>query len=383
MTAPASARRIYLDHAATSWPKPPEVAAAIARSLTELTASAGRSGHGASLESGKLLCETRLMAARLIGVADASNLIFTSGCTAALNLVLRGLLKPGDRVLVSPMEHNSVMRPLHRLNRERGVRVIAARGDEFGRVDPDNVGRLARQHHPALAVIQHASNVNGVLQPIGALRPVLGETPLLVDAAQTLGVLPLTVEMGIDFLAASVHKGLLGPTGVGFCYVSPEHDVEPLCDGGTGTQSESTEQPIFRPDRYEAGTPNLHGIAGARGALESLVRRGALGMEKQRLTQRLIEGLRAIRGVSVLSPDDGSALCAAFRIAGQSPEETARRLETRFGILGRPGLQCAPAAHRHLGSFPHGLMRLSAGWGTTVRDIQSAVEAVWTIAQTG
>jgi selenocysteine lyase/cysteine desulfurase len=352
--------------------------------LTELTANAGRSGHRASLDSARVVFETRRQLADLLGIDRSENLLFVRGCTEGINLVLKGWLKPGDRVLVSPMEHNAVMRPLARLAVERSLVVDTLPADPLGRIDPDVVRRFLSNggQAPALVVVQHASNVNGVIQDIAAIKSVLAETPVLVDAAQTVGVLPIAVsQWGIDFLAASVHKGLLGPTGVGVVYVSPDLDVAPLIEGGTGSRSEFAEQPDFRPDRFEAGTLNLHGIAGTCGALAGQVERGLLGGEKQQLAGWLIEGLKGLRGVSVDSPLDGSALCVSFSVAGFRAEEVAVGLEREFGLLGRPGLHCAPAAHRHLGTFPHGSMRLSPGWGNTAQDIEAAIRAIGHIAR--
>jgi len=374
---------IYLDHAATSWPKPPEVAEAIVQTLDSLTANAGRSGHRASLDSARLVFDVRQQLAELFGIRNSENLVFVRGCTEGLNLVLKGWLKDGDRVVVSPLEHNAVMRPLARLTRELSLNLTTLPADPLGRIDWDDARRLAQSlgQPPALVVVQHASNVNGVVQDIRQAKTVFPASPLLVDAAQTAGVLPIDVEaLQIDFLSASVHKGLLGPTGVGVVYLSPQFDVRPLIEGGTGSRSESIQQPSFRPDRYEAGTLNLHGIAGTHGALCGQAQRGLLGDEKRGLGRRLLEGLATIRGVEIKSPTDGTALCASFCLAGLGPEEVAVRLEREFGILCRPGLHCAPAAHQHLGTLPAGTVRLSPGWGNTPHDVDAAVRAVERIA---
>jgi cysteine desulfurase family protein len=376
---------LYLDHAATSWPKPPQVAEAILQTLDSLTANAGRSGHRASLDSARMVFETRQRLAELLGIRNSEDLIFVRGCTEGLNLVLKGRLQAGDRVVVSPLEHNAVMRPLARLARELPLAIETLPADPLGRVAWDAARQLAAHSSrpPALVVVQHASNVNGVVQDIGRAKEVFPSSPLLVDAAQTVGVLPIDIErQQIDFLGASVHKGLLGPTGVGVVYLSPEHDVRPLIEGGTGSRSESIEQPDFRPDRYEAGTLNLHGIAGTLGALRGQAQRGLLGEEKRRLSRQILDGLATIRGVEIHSPTNGTALCVSFRIAGLGPEEVAVRLEREFGILCRPGLHCAPAAHQHLGTFPEGTVRLSPGWGNTPDDIAAAVRAVEHIAGT-
>ncbi len=372
---------VYLDHAATSWPKPPEVAEQITRALSDLTANAGRSGHQPSIESARIVFETREQLTRLFGVAQSEDVVFVRGCTEGLNLVIKGFLEPGDTVAVSPMEHNSVMRPLMRLADQCGIKIETLPADPFGRIDIDSVRRITGAQRFALVAVGHASNVNGAVQDIQGLRAALPETPLLVDAAQTAGVLPIDVVRDeIDFLACSVHKGLLGPTGVGVCYLSPRFEVRPLQEGGTGSQSESQEHPAFRPDRYEAGTLDLHGIAGTRGALQGLSQRGLLGTHKRQLTQMTLEGLRDVPGIRLQSPADGTALCASFTIDGLRPDEVAIRLEEQHSILCRPGLQCAPAAHSHLGTFPQGTVRLSPGWKNTPHDIETAIRAVDIVA---
>jgi cysteine desulfurase family protein len=373
---------IYLDHAATSWPKPPEVCEQMTRALVDLTANAGRSGHQPSIESARIVFQTREGLASLLGVAQSEDLVFVRGCTEGLNLVIKGFLEPGDTVAVSPMEHNSAMRPLMRLTQRCDVKVETLPADPFGRIDVEATGRIAGTKRFALVAISHASNVNGAVQDIRGLRAAFPETPILIDAAQTAGVLPINVQQdGIDFLACSVHKGLLGPTGVGACYLSSHYDVRPLQEGGTGSQSESQEHPGFRPDRYEAGTSNLHGIAGTLGALQSFERRGLLGAQKRQLTQVLLEGLRTIPGVRIQSPIDETALCASFTVDRLRPDEVAARLEEQHGILCRPGLQCAPAAHRHLQTFPQGTVRLSPGWKNTPEDIEAALRAIHAVAK--
>lgn len=373
---------VYLDHAATSWPKPPEVAEQMTRALADLTANAGRSGHQPSIESARFVFETREELAKLFGVARSQDVVFVRGCTEGLNLVIKGFLEPGDTVAVSPMEHNSVMRPLMRLVDQCGVKAETLPADPFGRIDIDLVRRMAKARQFALLAVCHASNVNGAVQDIRGLRTAFPETPLLIDAAQTAGVLPIdVVQDEIDFLACSVHKGLLGPTGVGVCCLSPRHDIRPLQEGGTGSQSESQEHPDFRPDRYEAGTLNLHGIAGTWGALHGLPQRGLLGEHKRQLTQMLLEGLHDVPGVRLQSPADGTALCASFTLDQLWPDKIAIQLEEQHGILCRPGLQCAPAAHGHLGTFPQGTERLSPGWKNTPEDIEAAIGAVRSIAK--
>jgi cysteine desulfurase family protein len=378
MSEPPS-QPIYLDHAATSWPKPIEVQREMVRSLSDLMANAGRSGHSASVHSARIVFQTRQRWADLLGIPDSENLVFVRGCTEGLNLVLNGWLKHGDVVAVSPMEHNSLMRPLTRLAQDRGIAIITLPADSAGKVDPADARRIVREKSVQLVAISHASNVNGVVQDLVGLREAVPDTPLLVDAAQTAGVLPISVDkQRIDFLACSAHKGILGPTGVGACYLDARHEVAPLMEGGTGSRSESLAHPQFAPDRYEAGTMNLHGIAGTWGALQGLADRGLLGESKRQLCSELLEGLRAIPGVHVYSP--AGALCVSFTIDGFSPDEVAVRLENEFGVLCRPGLQCSPVAHRHLGTFPAGTVRLSPGWQNTSPQMEVAIRGVHSIA---
>ena len=373
----AKSELVYLDHAATSWPKPPEVREQMTHALTELTANAGRSGHAPSVQSARIIFQTRERLARRFGVPRSEDLVFVRGCTEGMNLVIKGFLKPETTVAVSPMEHNSVMRPLQRMAKQHGVRLERFPADRWGRIDLDASRKFVKEHRFALAVVCHASNVNGVVQDIRGLRDVLADTPLLIDAAQTAGVLPIDVEQdGIDFLACSAHKGLLGPTGVGGCYLSPALDVQPLLEGGTGSHSESLDHPQFRPDRYEAGTLNLHGIAGTLGALQAREGGELLGAHKRQLTQMLLEGLGQVPSVKIQSPADGTALCVSLTIDGLRPDEVAESLEREHGLLCRPGLHCAPAAHRHLRTYPHGTVRLSPGWGNTQQDIELAIQAV-------
>lgn len=372
-------RVIYLDHAATSWPKPEGVKAEVTRLFEELTANPGRSGHRPAIEAARLIFDTRTRLATLLGARDPANLVFTRGATEGLNLVLKGFLRPGDRVAVSPLEHNSVMRPLSRLAAERGVVVETLPSDALGRIDIAAASRLAGRYR--LVAVAHGSNVTGVVQDIRALAQALPGTPILSDAAQTAGVLPISVEAdGVAFLACSAHKGLLGPMGIGACYIAPQYEVEPLLEGGTGSQSESIEHPTFRPDRYEAGTPNLHGIGGLRAGVEHIERHGLLGEHKRRLAQRLAIGLSEIRGVRLYSPVDGSALLVSFTVEGVPPDRVALALEMEHGVLARPGLHCAPSAHRHLRTLPAGTVRLSPGFGNSEEEIDVAIRAVHAIA---
>ncbi|MFW6161268.1 MAG: aminotransferase class V-fold PLP-dependent enzyme [Planctomycetota bacterium] len=373
---------IYLDHAATSWPKPAAVEEEVVRRLREVTANVGRSSHGADLRSARLLFDVRSRLARLFGAWEPARVVFTRGATEGLNLVLKGFLRQGDRAAVSPLEHNAVMRPLSRLVRERGIEVETLPADPLGRIDLEAAAKLDGRYR--LAAVAHGSNVNGVVQDIRALAQAMPSTPLLLDAAQTAGVVPIDLAAAsVAFMACSAHKGLLAPTGLGVLCLSPDHEVEPLMEGGTGSQSEATEQPIFPPDRYEAGTLPVHAIAGLRGALGHIEAHGLLGDRKRRLVTRLLDGLREAPGIRLIAPTDGTALLLSFTLEGLPPDRVARTLEREHGILCRPGLHCSPAAHRHLGTLPQGTVRLAPGFGNTEADIDAAVRAVHAVARQG
>ena len=371
---------IYLDHGATSWPKPPSVLESMSDFMGGVAANAGRSGHFASVKSSEMINDVRTRMAKFLGIADPSNFIFTKGTTEGLNLVLKGFLIEGDKVLISPMEHNSVMRVLAKLKREIGLQYETLPGDEFGRIDLERAGDFTGGDFKLL-VVAHASNVNGVVQDIDALRQIFPDVPMLVDAAQTGGVLPIDIdETGIDFLACSSHKGLLGPAGIGGCYISPKYEIAPLIEGATGSFSDSIDHPNSRPSCYEAGTSNLHGIAGLRGALDYFDENELSGEHKRYLTSIMIEGIGDYPGVKIYSPKDGTALSLAFTIAGVSAVEIAAILEKDYDILCRPGLHCAPNAHKHLGTLPNGAVRLAPGYGNTQKEIVDAIRAVGVIA---
>jgi len=372
---------IYLDHGATSWPKPNGVLCGIAAFMAGVAGNAGRSGHYAAVESARMVYQAREQLSRILGIPDPADLVFTHGTTESLNLVLKGFLRDGDHILVSPMEHNSVMRPIKRLARERNIKYTFLPADKLGRIDMENAKITAGKGPYRLIAISHASNVNGIVQDLASLRDVFPDTPILIDAAQTAGVLPIDVMKDrIDFVAFSGHKGLLGPTGIGACYISPRYEVAPLMEGGTGSKSESIDQPDFRPDRYEAGTINLHGIAGLRGGLDHIEENGLGGEHKRRLTLMIINGIRDIPRVKLYSPDDGTALMAAFTVEGMHTDQVAQALENEFSILCRAGMHCSPTAHLHLGTMPQGAVRLAPGYGNLDKEIEITIKAVKKIA---
>ncbi len=380
---------IYLDNAATSWPKPPAVARAILDHLESAGGNPGRSGHRLSIAAAREIFQVRDALAELLGLADPLRLIFTSGTTESLNFVLNGFLHPGDHVVTSQMEHNSTMRPLRFLERQ-GVRVTVVPCAKDGSLSVGDVEK-ALATETRLVVLNHASNVSGTILPVaevGALVRKHGKH-LLVDAAQTAGVLPIDMKgMGIDFLAFSGHKGLLGPTGTGGLAIGERVDLRELAAfkrGGTGSRSEFEEQPDFLPDKFEVGTPNSLGLAGLAAGVSYLTaeRLSSLRQHEKTLTKLLLDGLGTIPGLRLFGPGDPEKQVAvvSFTLPRLEVSEIALRLDEEFEVLCRPGLHCAPSAHRALGSFPRGTVRFSPGPFTTITDIEKAVDAVATLAR--
>jgi cysteine desulfurase family protein len=381
---------IYLDHAATSWPKPPEVIQAMVAFLEQAGGNPGRSGHRLSIEAGRIVYATREALAGLFHAPDPLRVILSPNVTYALNIALQGLLSPGDRVVTTGIEHNSVMRPLRSLEAQ-GVSVTVV---PCGRDGCLAVDALARAVTPGttLVVVNHASNVMGSILPLSEAARVAHAAGalLVVDAAQTAGVLPIDVQaLGIDVLAFTGHKGLQGPPGTGGMVIAPHIDpmrFRPVLTGGTGSRSEEEWQPEVFPDRLEAGTPNGPGIAGLGAGVRHVL---AVGVPRIRdhelgLTRRLLDGLRAIPGVTAYGPEraEDRTATVSLRLDGHSASEVGWRLDEEHGILCRVGQHCAPAAHRTLGTLPEGTVRLSAGLSTTIDEIDAAVAALRAIART-
>lgn len=379
---------IYLDHAATSWPKPPEVLAAMQNFLERAGGNPGRSGHRLSIEAGRVVYDTREALADFFGIHDPMRVIFTPNATYGLNLAIFGLLKPGDRVITSGMEHNAVMRPLREMEK-RGIQVDVVPADETGRVLPDAF-TYALSTPARLVIINHASNVTGTIAPTAQIADMAHRAGalLILDAAQTAGVLPVDMTtLGIDLLAFTGHKGLHGPPGTGGLILSDLFDpaqLAPLVRGGTGSRSEFEIQPDDLPDRFESGTPNGVGIAGLGAGVDWVRARGinTLRAHEQALTLRLREGLKNIPGVCLYGTDDPESTTAvvSFTLVGKRVSEIGYRLDEEHDILCRVGLHCAPAAHRSIGSFPEGTVRLAAGPFITINDIEKTVAAVARIA---
>ena len=379
---------IYLDHAATSWPKPPEVLAAMHDFLAHAGGNPGRSGHRLSVEAGRIVYDAREAVAELFNAVDPLRVIFTLNATHAINLALHGLLRPGDRVVTSGIEHNAVMRPLRGLE-QQGVQVnmIPCRSD--GTLDLAAAGG-AITPGTRLVVLNHASNVMGTILPIDHVAELAHHAGalLLVDAAQTAGAISIDMQaQGIDLLAFTGHKALLGPPGTGGLLIGARVDtaaMEPLFRGGTGSRSEFEIQPEDCPDKFESGTPNGVGIAGMGAGVRYVLAHGveAIRDHELALARALAEGLANIPGVTVYGPADLAQRTAtvSFTVADRRVSEIGLRLDEEHDVLCRVGLHCAPAAHRTIGTFPAGTVRFAGGLCTSLEDVKRAIAAVAEVA---
>lgn len=374
---------VYLDNAATSFPKPPTVGARMREYVDEVGASVNRGSYQAAQQAELVTLRLRQRLCALFRFADPAHVILTPGNTWGLNMLLLGALRRGDHVLVSAMEHNAVMRPLTQLAKH-GVAFDRIPCDAEGRLQADRIETMLRPN-TRLVLLAHASNVSGTVQDAAAVGEICAARgiPFALDAAQTAGHIPLDfAALHLSALSVPAHKGLMGPQGIGALLLRPDFakTIEPLVSGGTGSVSDSEDIPLYLPDRFEPGTPNLPGIYGWEAALEYLegITVEAVAAHDRALTARLLGGLREIPGVALIGPDSVENRVGVFSLdfPGKDNAEIAARLEEGFGILTRCGLHCAPSAHRTLGTFPRGTVRLSLGWFNTEADIDRALRAI-------
>lgn len=374
-------KTVYLDNAATSFPKPESVYTAMDHFNRNLGGNPGRGSHQATRSAGSVVLESRENLAGLFNVADYSRIAFAMNITEAINLALKGILLPGDHVITSSMEHNAVARPLHVLS-AFGVEwtQVSCSGD--GSLDPEDIRRAIRPNTRLICLL-HASNLTGTIMPIREIGKIARENGVIfmVDSAQTAGVLPLDVEeQNIDILTFTGHKALLGPQGTGGLYVRPGIIIKPLKEGGTGSLSESLVHPDYMPDRLESGTLNTPGIAGLAAGVSFIRNNGLenIRLHEVKLMQALLDGLREIQGVKVYGPEEPAKRVAvvAFNIKDRDCGDVSMNLDLRFGIISRSGLHCAPLAHQTIGTFESGSCRLSPGFFNTMEDIEHAVKAI-------
>ena len=381
---------LNLDHAATSALKPAVVGERLTRYFQEGALSAGRSGSQRSQQMSREIASARAALARLLGAARPEQLVFTSGGTEGLNLVLQRWLKPGDHVVITALEHNSVLRPLTWLQQTLGVSVTQVEPESHGCVDVAAVA-AAIQSETRLICCVHASNVLGTLQPVAEICELARKQGVatLIDAAQTAGHVPIDVQAwGCDFLVTPAHKGLLGPLGTGVAYLAEgrEELLPPLLLGGTGTFSEQALQPLDMPGRYESGSPNVPGLLGLAAAL-TVVTPEFVRAEQQRqhaLTTHFLERLSSISGLTVYAaeaPREQRVGVVSLNIAGYDPRIVETILDAHYGIEVRSGFHCAPQAHAWLGTAAiGGTVRCSWGYGTTPADLERAATALQEIA---
>lgn len=380
---------VYLDYAATSAVRPEAVVEAVAAYLRDVGATPGRGGHRLAVAAGRVVLHCRLALAELFALpGDPGCVTLQPSTTHALNAALRGVLRPGDRVVRTAYDHNSVRRPVAALVRE-GVRETVLAGTPDGGVDPDEAERAIRgDGRPArLLVLPHASNVLGTVLPVARLAEIARAhgTRVLLDAAQSAGHLPVRVdELGVDLLAFAGHKGLLGPQGTAGLWVREGVEVSPVLAGGTGGDSAPDHMPEAYPDRLEAGTLNGPGIAGLLAGVRWVQAAGveALHAREAALKARLRRGLAAVPGVRVLTPEAPEGVgIVAVAAEGVEAHELALRLDRGHGVLTRAGLHCAPGAHGLLGTLACGAVRFSVGWATTAEEVDRAVAAVGAVCR--
>jgi len=386
-----SPRRLYMDNAATSFPKPRAVTDAMVRYATELGASAGRGAYREAVETGAILSECRRRLNRLFNGQNSDHFVFTLNCSDSLNLALKGLIDPrgSGHAICTHIDHNSILRPLRAMEEYGWIRTTRVPVESStGLVDPDDI-RKAIRPDTRLVAITHVSNVTGTIQPIRAIGRIAreAEIPFVVDAAQSAGHLPIDLQADeIDLLAAPGHKGLLGPLGTGFLYVRPglEMVLRPLKEGGTGSVSEIDRQPDFMPDKYEPGSHNAIGIAGlsegVRWVAEQTVEK--LAAHELDLVRTFLDGAD-IEGLTLYGPSGMKHRTGVFsiRLEGYDPQELAAVLETSYGILTRAGIHCAPLAHEAIGTASTGgTTRLSFGPFVSRDDVRYATDALAQIA---
>ncbi|MDX9696642.1 MAG: aminotransferase class V-fold PLP-dependent enzyme [Bacteroidales bacterium] len=373
---------IYLDNSATSWPKPPSVVDAISNYLNNYGGSPGRSGHHFTLKAATEVFETRELLASLFNAPSSDRVIFTANATQAINTALFGLLKHGDHVIISHMEHNSVVRPLRHLEQNGTIELTIVDCDEEGFINIETL-KNSFKSNTKLVVTMHGSNVTGTIQPISQIGEICKSKKVLymVDAAQSAGILPIDMQKeNIDILAFTGHKELYGPSGIGGLCIKDDLQIESLLFGGTGSKSESETHPLFYPDRLEAGTLNTAGIVGLKAGIQYILDHGMNNiLEKQvKLTESFLSGIRDLDGVIIYGPKENKERLpiVSLNIKDKMPSDVAYALDKEYGIMTRAGLHCSPLAHKNIGTFPHGTVRFSMGSFTTQEEIDYTIDKI-------
>ncbi len=377
---------IYLDNAATTLHKPPQVMEAVLHAMITM-GNAARGAHGGALEASRTVFGTREKLARLFSCRRADHVVFTANSTEALNIAINGTIHRGDHVISTDCEHNSVLRPLYRLEEERGVELDFVPADRQGRVDYSDFERLMRPNTRAV-VCTHCSNLTGNIMDLERISDIAHRhgALLLVDASQTAGTVPIHMEaLGVDVLCFTGHKGLMGPQGTGGLCIRPGVEIAPWKVGGSGVHSYDRHHPMEYPTRLEAGTLNSHGIAGLSAALDVILERGVEDIQRAEhaLMQRFYEGVRDIPGVTVYGDFSVPERCAivALNIRDYDSSAVSDELTVTYGIATRPGAHCAPRMHKALGTTEQGAVRFSFSFYNTEQEVDAAIAAVRAIAE--
>jgi len=373
--------RIYLDNSATSWPKPETVFNAVDGFMRHCGASPGRSGHSMSLDAARILFESRELIANFFNAPESDKIILTHNATYAINIALKGLLKKGDHVIISGMEHNSVVRPLRMMEKMEIIELSVLPCSSVGNIDILDLENSVKSN-TKLVLTTHGSNVNGVLFPIENIGKLCQQRGILymVDAAQTAGIIPIDMKaQNIDILAFTGHKKLYGPTGTGGLCLGKNIDIQSMLQGGTGSKSEEEYHPDFYPDKLEAGTPNTAGIAGLKAGIEFIETRGIENIRNlvNHTTAFLISQMEQMNELRVFA----SGMLPVISVTAQNmtPDELSHTLDSQFGIMTRPGLHCSPLAHKSIGTFPQGTVRFSPSYFTTEEQVIYTIESLKTI----
>ena len=377
---------VYFDNAATTFPKPDIVYDRVMKVMKEYGANPGRSGHKLALKASREIFETRNLISKFFNTGNPMNIIFTFNCTESLNIGIKGILKPGDHVITTSMEHNSVLRPIKYLEKT-GVESTIIKADEKGIIDPLDIQRAIKPN-TKLIVTTHVSNLTGSIMPIKSIGEIAKENNIyyLVDAAQSAGVYNIDVQkMNIDILAFPGHKGLLGPQGTGGLYIRDDIDLEGIFQGGTGSVSYSLEQPEIKPDKYESGTINAPGVIGLGEGIRYIMEKGInnIRIYEEELTKHFIEEAMKIDGIKLYGPLDinKQGAVVSLNIRDVDSSEVSYLLDEEYDIAVRPGLHCAPLAHKTIGTFEQGVIRFSFGLFNTHKEIEYGIKALKEIAK--
>lgn len=373
---------IYLDNAATSFPKPKEVSASVYDFMVNNGTSSGRGSYKKAMESDYIVYDTRKLIGELFNFKDTKKIIFTSNITESINIVLRGILKDNDHVITSSIEHNAVWRTLKTLEKERNIQISKAKCDKYGFTDVHDVKKLIKEN-TALFIFNSASNVIGTIQPIREIGKIAknNKIPFIVDGAQTCGAYPIDINNdNIDILTFTGHKSLLGPMGTGGIIINSDYNIEPLKTGGTGGDSSYEYQVDYYPNKLETGTLNVSGIAGLREGIKFIKKEGIekINNKEKELTKYTLDRLEEVRDIEIYGPKDCEKITSviSFNIKNKKAEEIAYNLDKKYGIMVRAGLHCSPLVHEVIGTKECGTVRVSIGYFNTKEDIDKLVYAL-------